>query len=120
MQMNAFDLERLRPIGFPTLPNIAEEIRHRRRAQNFGRAQRQTADRAHLLLELARGAGFDRPMAGIVRPRREFVHHAVSPVFFRNISTASKPDQIDLLRNGAREFGGVAFHFRDSPARARS
>ena len=44
-----------------------------RRGDRLRRAQRQSADRADLLLELAAVVGVDRQVAGVVRPRRDLV-----------------------------------------------
>src|SRR5919205_51971 len=41
------------PVGLALGPEVAEEVRHRRRAQKLGRAEREVADGAQLLLELA-------------------------------------------------------------------
>ena len=43
-----------------------------------GIAERQAANRAHQLLKLAAGAGVNRPMAGIMRARREFVNQQLA------------------------------------------
>src|SRR5688572_1047543 len=45
--------QRLRPTRLAVLPEIAEQVGHGRRPQQIGRAERQAADRAELLLELA-------------------------------------------------------------------
>ena len=46
---------------------IAQQIRHRRGPQHFGAAERQSANRPELLLELARQGAFDgpRPLAEV-------------------------------------------------------
>ena len=44
-------------------PQVTQEIDHCRRHDQVGRAQRQSAQGAHLLLELAGDAGFDRQMS---------------------------------------------------------
>ena len=62
-----------RPVRLAVRPQIAEQVGHRRRLQQLGRAERQAADRAQLLLELAGAAGVERQVAGVVRPRRELV-----------------------------------------------
>ena len=59
--------------GSPVPPQIAEQVRHRRRLQQLGRSERQAADRAQLLLELAGPAGVERQVPGVVRPRRQLV-----------------------------------------------
>ena len=41
------------PIRFARFPKVPQQIRHRRRLSQFRRSQRQSAHRAHLLLELA-------------------------------------------------------------------
>ena len=58
----------------PTQHLIAQKIRHHRIGMMFDGPQRQSADRAHELLELAGDAGIDGPMAGVMRPRRQLVH----------------------------------------------
>ena len=59
--------------GFRRRPQIAQQVRHRGRLQQLGRSQRQPADRAQLLFELARAAGVERQVPGVVRPRRQLV-----------------------------------------------
>src|SRR5262249_58579641 len=56
-----------RPVRLAAFPDVAEQVRHRRRLQQLGRPERQTADRAQLLLELARAAGGGGEVAGDVR-----------------------------------------------------
>ncbi len=77
MQFKVRKLKRPGPIRFTILPQISEQIRHRRRPQVFGRAKRQAANRAKLLLELRGDAGVECEMAGIVRARREFVDETI-------------------------------------------
>ena len=62
------------PIRLAIFPEVSEQIGHRSGTTKFGGTKRQAADRAHLLLELAGGAGVDGEMAGVVRARREFIH----------------------------------------------
>ena len=59
--------------GVPVVPEIAEKIGHRGRLQQIGRAERQPADGAQLLLELAGATGVERQMPGVVRTRRQLV-----------------------------------------------
>jgi hypothetical protein len=56
-----------------------QHIDHRRRP-DFERciAERQAEDGAQVLLELARCAGLDRVVAGVVRPRRDLVDQHAS------------------------------------------
>jgi hypothetical protein len=57
----------------PALDAAPDQVLHDCVGVALGRPERQPADRPHELLELARHAGIDRPMAGIVRPRRQFM-----------------------------------------------
>src|SRR6185437_11468158 len=59
---------------------VADQVDHARRSEDIDRPQWQAADRSDELLELAGGASIDRPMAGVVWPRRHLVgqHAAVA------------------------------------------
>ena len=67
-----------RPVRLALGPQLPEQIRHRCRLQQLGRAEREAADRAHLLLELTRHRRIERQVAGVVGPRRQFVHQQVA------------------------------------------
>ena len=73
VQLHVGQLTRGGPIRFAVGPEVAQQIRHRRRPQQFRRTQRQTADGAELLFELARDARVKRKVSGIVRTRRKLV-----------------------------------------------
>ena len=74
MKWDAGCAESCPPIRFTAAPEIAQQVNHRRGFQKIGHAKRETANRAHVLLELAGAAAFNRPMPGIMRSRRELVH----------------------------------------------
>ena len=61
------------PAGLAVGPEVAQQVDHGRGHDQVGRAQRQTAEGAHLLLELAGDAGLDRQMPRVVRPRGDLV-----------------------------------------------
>ncbi len=61
------------PVGFAVQPGVAQQVDHHRRRVQQHVAQLQAAQCARLLLELRRGAGVDRVVAAVVRPRRDFV-----------------------------------------------
>lgn len=63
------------PFGFAAvfLPNVAQNIRHTARTQQFSVSRRQVAHQADLLLKLVCRAGVDGMVAGVVRTRRDFV-----------------------------------------------
>ena len=74
MQLHVVEAGGGRPVRLAVRPELAEQIGHRRRGrQQLRGSQRQRADRAHLLLELARDRGVERQVAGVVRPRRDLV-----------------------------------------------
>src|SRR5688572_3048245 len=74
MQLHARQLEgALEGRIDPVAPELAEEIRDRRRTHDFGRAERQVAHGAHELLELARDAGRLARVIAVVRSGRELV-----------------------------------------------
>ena len=54
-------------------PQVAEQVDHRRRHQQVRRAQRQSAQGPHLLLELARDGRLDRQVSRVVRARGNLV-----------------------------------------------
>ena len=54
-------------------PQVAEQVDHRRRHHQVGRAQRQAAEGAHLLLELAGDGRLDRQVPRVVRARGDLV-----------------------------------------------
>src|SRR4051812_38092807 len=58
------------PVGLAGLPEVAEQVGHRRGAELLRGAERQPADGTQLLLELAGQAGIDGEMARVVWPRR--------------------------------------------------
>ena len=64
------------PVGFARLPEIAQEIGHGGGAEHVRGAEREAADGAELLFELAGDAGIDGEVAGVVRARGEFVDRA--------------------------------------------
>ena len=61
-------------------PRFAEQVRDRGGPHHFRRAERQIADRAHHLFELAREAGDLGGVERVVRPRGQLVHEE-RPVF---------------------------------------
>ena len=67
-------LQNALPVGFAGMPSIAEHIRHHDGREQCGITERQAADGAQLLFELTRHAGIEREMAGVVRPRCQFVY----------------------------------------------
>ena len=52
-----------RPVGFAGSPSVAEDVEHHGRAKRMRGTKREAADGADVLLELARGSGFDGPVA---------------------------------------------------------
>src|SRR5438477_9682231 len=56
MKFDVRQRERRLPVRLAAVPQVAEQVRHRRRLQHLGRTERKAADRAQLLLELARAA----------------------------------------------------------------
>src|ERR1051326_9462844 len=71
MQGSAARRERL-----PIARLLADDVFHHRAGMTRWIAERPTGDGADVLLELAGGAGFESPMAGIVHPRRGLVDQA--------------------------------------------
>ena len=69
---------------------VADQILHHRPRVMLDRSQRQAADGAHELLELAGDTGIDRPVAGLMRPLRQLVDQYLAD-FATNISTARRP-----------------------------
>ncbi len=64
----------------PALDVVADEIVHRRAAADeVGRAGRQAADRADVLLELRGDRALDRPVAAVVDARRDLVDDRARP-----------------------------------------
>jgi hypothetical protein len=57
----------------PGVHFLAQQIDHHRIAVARRVAERPAGDGADMLLELADGAGIERPVAGIVHPRRDLV-----------------------------------------------
>ena len=68
-----------------------DQVLHHRIRMPPRRRQGQPGDRADMQFELARRAGVDRPVAGVVRPRRDLVHQHLARRLSTNISTASSP-----------------------------
>ena len=89
-----------RPVGLADRPEIAEQIGHRGRLEEFGRSQRQAAHGAHLLLELAGTAGIERQVPGVVRTRRDFVDQQ-APVLGEEKFDAQHADVLEALQNRA-------------------
>src|SRR4030095_11198785 len=78
MQLDVRESAGRRPVRFALCPQGSEKIRHPRWSEQLGRPEREAADRAHLLLELAGDGGVERQVAGIVRPRRQLVDEEVT------------------------------------------
>ena len=83
--------------GSPVCPEVAEQVRHRRRAQQLGRAERQAADGAQLLLELAGDAGVEGEVAGVVRARRQLVDEQLAVAREEELD-AQHADDVERLR----------------------
>src|SRR5688572_28409602 len=73
MQLRFSGSEDVLPLRLTVLPDGAEEVHHHNRRQETSLAERQTAKRPHLLLELRRRARVDRIVAAVVRPRCDLV-----------------------------------------------
>src|SRR3990172_2486984 len=81
----------------------------------FGIAERQARDGAYELLELARRAGVDRPVARVVRPRRDLVDEQALIVGNEHLdreqaheleALSDRPgDRLRLMRDTGRELG---------------
>ena len=81
--------------------------------------ERQAADRAHQLLELAGGAGVDRPVARIVRPRRHLVGEHAAVLGDEHLQR-DQPDQIEAVGQLDAEALGRRQDRRPAGPRARS
>ena len=91
MQLDVRHGQRRGPIGLAVLPEVAQQVGHGRRPQQFGGAQRQPADGPHLLLELAGHGGVDGEVARVVRARRQLVDEQPAVARSRKSSTQSTP-----------------------------
>ena len=62
-----------RPVRFALLPQITQQVDHRRRSHQRGRAQGQAANSAQLLFKLAGDGPFNGQVAGVVGTGRQFI-----------------------------------------------
>src|SRR5947207_4049924 len=106
--MNAVASESGRPVWLAILPNITEQVRHGGRTNQVRRAERQSANRADMLLELAGYAALDCPMPRIVRTRRELVHQQLTVALDEHFDRQNA-DEIHLFRNGPSKIGSGFF-----------
>ncbi len=90
------------PVGLARGPEVTEQVRHDGRPELVGRAERQTAHGAELLLELARHAGLDRQVAGVLRARRHLVDEH-PPVARDEAPDAEDAHEIELRGHGLGE-----------------
>ena len=95
--------QRRGPVRFAALPEIAKKIGHRRGLEKFRRTERQPADRAHLLLELARPARVEREMARVVRPRRDLVDEQPAVTRYEELD-AEDADVLERVHHAAGRF----------------
>jgi hypothetical protein len=117
VQAHAGHGQRRGPVGRARAPRLAEQVGHGRGGRlGLDRAQRQAADRAHLLLELAGRVGVDRQMAGVVRPRRELVDDQLT-AGEREQLHAQHPDHVEPLQHSARDRERLAPRARIHPRR---
>ena len=70
---------------------LAKDIGHLRIRVPFGGPERPASNRPDVVLKLADGAGVDRPMAGVVHARGEFVDDQALP----GRETAAKVEHLD-------------------------
>ncbi len=92
-------------------PQVAEQVDHHRRPQEFHAAQRQVAHCPRVLLELARQSRVERQVPRVVRPRGQLVDHD-PPVARQEHLHGEQPLHVQRLRHGAGEFLGLAQHVR--------
>src|SRR5947209_7353387 len=119
VQLDRGERESGAPVRLALVPEVAEQVRHRRGAQQLGRAERQAADGPELLLELARRARVKGEVAGIVRARREFVDEQAAFAREEKLD-AHDADHVERLHNGARDLDRLARgRFRDVRGRDR-
>ena len=105
-----------RPIRFAIGPEIAQQIRHRRRTVHLRRSQRQSAHRAQLLLELAGDAGVDGQVPRVVRTRRQLIDQQRLRRASRKTRRTARPPRPALQ---ARSAPALPLPWRPSPERAR-
>lgn len=86
-------------------PELTQKINHYRSGMSPGIAQRQAAQRPHLLLELVRDAGIQRVVAGIMRSRRNFIH--IKLVLDNKELNAQDPDISHVCRDVAGQLLSV-------------
>src|SRR5260221_1358390 len=87
---------RVADIIAPPVDIAADQVLHHRFGMVLGRAERQPADGAHQLFELAGVTGIDRPVAGIMRPRSELVDEELAPGRHEHLD-GEETDDLELI-----------------------
>ena len=96
------------PLRRPRGPEVPEEIRHRGGPEELRRPERQAAHGAHLLLELARDAGVDREVAGVVRARSDLVDEEAAVPGVEELD-AEDADEIQRVEKRSSDVVGKIF-----------
>ena len=81
-------------------------------------SQRQPEDRAQLLLELRGHGALDRPVAGVVHPRRELVDHQPAAPELEQLDR-QQPDEVEAADEAVRDLARVERPPAGGSARAR-
>ena len=95
-------------------PGISENIQHYGRGKQRGVAERESRHRANLLLKLARHAGFDRRVTGVMRTRSGLIGDNRT-VFKNEEFDAEHADILQAVRNADGVKAGFSLSvFRNS------
>src|SRR5206468_4314738 len=98
-------------VRFTVGPEVAEEICHCRGFEHARRSERESANRAQLLLELTGDARVEGEMAGIVRARRELVDEQLAAAREEEFD-ADYADDVEGFENCSRDFDGALLDLR--------
>src|SRR3984957_20333716 len=82
-----------------TFDLMADQIDHFHAAMADGLCERPAGDRADVLLELRHRGSVERPMAGIMYPRRDLVDEDVAVAQHEHLHR-EHADIVEFLRNG--------------------
>src|SRR5258705_293029 len=106
MQLDVGESQGRHPIWLTWFPKVTQEVGHGGRLELLGRAEREAADGAELLLELAGAAGIERQMSRIVRTRCQLVDEQAAVPCKKELD-AQKADVLERFEDPMHDVHGL-------------
>src|SRR5690625_3472201 len=97
------------PVRIGCAPQLTEQVGHRRRRDEIGRAERQATHRPDVLLELAGHGSRDRQVIGVLPPGSDLVHQQAA-VFQQEQFDAQPPYVVQAIEHRCRYVLGLLLH----------